>query len=225
MTDTPMTDSSEAADREWLEGWLAGPTRLRWDTLPVQAGDPAPDLEMPDASGDSVRLSDLWTDGPALVLFWRHFGCSCGMDRAARLREEYDDYLAAGATVTLVGMGEPERAAAYAEGQRLKCRILCDPGREAYSAYGLLEGDTPHVLFDAPDAFLRREAPVGRELQDSRRGSDRALVDNPWQLPGEFVIDAGGVIRLVYRYQYCEDYPDPRVLTAAIRIASGELAR
>ena len=68
---------------------------------------------------------------------------------------------------------------------------------------------------------------MGRELQDSRRGSDRALVDNPWQLPGEFVIDTDGVIRLVYRYQYCyqycEDYPDPRVLTAAIRIASGEL--
>ena len=105
MTDTPTTESVEAADREWLEGWLAGPTRLRWDTLPVQAGDPAPDLEMPDASGDSVRLSDLWTDGPAMVLFWRHFGCSCGMDRAARLREEYDDYLAAGATVTFVGMG------------------------------------------------------------------------------------------------------------------------
>lgn len=31
MTDTPMTESMEAADREWLEGWLAGPTRLRWE--------------------------------------------------------------------------------------------------------------------------------------------------------------------------------------------------
>jgi hypothetical protein len=44
-------------------------------------------------------------------------------------------------------------------------------------------------------------------------------VDSPWQLPGEFVVDRGGTIRLAYRYQYCEDFPDWLVLAAAIREA------
>jgi hypothetical protein len=38
-------------------------------------------------------------------------------------------------------------------------------------------------------------------------------------LPGEFVVDRGGIIRLAYRYQYCEDFPDPRVLTTALHLA------
>jgi hypothetical protein len=39
-------------------------------------------------------------------------------------------------------------------------------------------------------------------------------------LPGEFAVDREGVIRLAYRYQYCEDWPDPRVLTTALRLAT-----
>ncbi len=31
------------------------------------------------------------------------------------------------------------------------------------------------------------------------------------------MIDAAGTVQLAYRYQHCEDWPDPRVLTAAIR--------
>jgi len=36
----------------------------------------------------------------------------------------------------------------------------------------------------------------------------------------KFVVDHSGTIRLAYRYQYCEDFPDPRILTSAIREAS-----
>ncbi|MCJ2532042.1 MAG: hypothetical protein LN413_07070 [Candidatus Thermoplasmatota archaeon] len=48
-------------------------------------------------------------------------------------------------------------------------------------------------------------------------------MDSPWQRPGEFVVDRGGILRLTYRYQYCEEYPDPRVLVTAIRAAGRSL--
>jgi peroxiredoxin len=64
------------------------------------------------------------------------------MDRAARLREEYEGYVAAGANVAVIGMGEPARAATYAKKQGIRCPVLCDPDREMYRAYGLLQGDT-----------------------------------------------------------------------------------
>lgn len=213
----------DAADEEWSAGWLAGPTELRWTSLPPQIGDPAPEAELDAADGSRVRLSSLWTGRPALLMFWRHFGCSCGMDRASRLREEYDAYRAAGANVAVIGMGEPSRAVRYAQEQSIRCPVLCNPDRSVYRAYGLLQGDTPHVLFDAPDEFLRREPAAGEELQGSRRGTPRALVDDPWQLPGDFVVAPDGTLRLTYRAQYCEDYPDPRVAIAAIRLSSGAL--
>ncbi len=48
------------------------------------------------------------------------------------------------------------------------------------------------------------------------------MVDSPRQLPGEFVVDADGIVRPAYRYQICEDYPNPLVLVAAIREATGD---
>lgn len=215
--------SIHAAEGEWAAGWLAGPTELRWASLPPQIGDPAPEADLDASDGSRVELSSLWAGRPALLLFWRHFGCSCGMERAARLREEYDAYLSAGANVAVVGMGEPARAARYAEEQGIRCPVLCDPDRTVYRAYGLLQGDTPHVLFDAPDEFLRREPAAGASLQESRHGTPRALVDDPWQLPGDFVVGSDGALRLTYRAQYCEDYPDPRVAIAAIRLSGGKL--
>ena len=78
------------------------------------------------------------------------------------------------------------------------------------------------IVFDAPDDFLQRRLEAGAGLQASRHGTARAAVDNLWQLPGEFVVDKAGVVRLAYRYQYCEDWPNPLVLIAGIKEALWE---
>jgi len=210
------------AEKEGRALWEKGPTRTRWKKLPVQVGDDAPDFGLLDSQGKHVKLSSFWDGKPALILFWRHYGCSCGRDRAARFQEEYPKYIELDANVVVVGQGEPERAAAYAEKNKLTCPVLCDPTFEVYHAYDLLEGKTSQILFDAPDEYLKCEPEAINNLFDSHKGTDRAIVDSPWQLPGEFVIDKKGVIRLVYRYQYCENWPDPRVLMAGIKEAIWE---
>jgi peroxiredoxin len=210
-----------AAEARWKDGWATGPTRLRWTSLPPQVGDLAPDAVLTDHDGQAIALSSLWSATPLLILFWRHFGCSCGMDRAGRLRTELAGYRSAGGEVVIVGQGEPERAARYREAQGLDVPILCDPQRATYEAFGLLQGTPAQILFDAPDAFLRCEPQAGMDLAESRHGTDRALVDDPWQLPGEFVVGMDGIIGHVHRYGWCEDYPDPRVHVATIRGALG----
>jgi peroxiredoxin len=212
------------AEQEFIETWTRGPVDTKWSVLPPQLGEPAPNLTLTDSTGRERALSELWREGPALLLFWRHYGCGCGVDRATRLRDEYDDYVSAGATVALIGQGEPERASAYAREHDLPYLILCDPDYRAYSAYGLKEGQIPHLLFDAPKEFWSHSREIGERFQQQRRENGRPLVDNPWLLPGEFVIDHDGIIRLAYRYQYCEDFPNPLVLTAAIQIAANPAA-
>ena len=222
----PDTPETEAASRDWLGHWAAGPTRQRWTELPPQVGDPAPDLDLLEArSGERMPLARLWADGPALLLFWRHFGCSCGRDRAERLRRELPDYVAAGATVALIGQGEPDRTLVYASANELPENVvlLCDPAETAYRAYGLLEGGPAEVLFDAPDAYLTCEPEVGRAMAAERQALSRPVVDNPWLLPGEFVVGPGGRLATTSRFQFCEHWIDPRVNLAAIRFASGEL--
>jgi len=209
----------EVAENEWLRSWQQGPTRIRWSRVPLQVGDAAPDFELQDAQGRALHLREFWTDGPALLLFWRHYGCSCGIDRAQRLKAEYAHYVQLGANVVIIGQGEPERAAAYARAHGIPCPMLSDPSRTVYEAYDLLEGKLSQVVFDADDEMLRGKLEAGAKLQASRHGTVRASVDSPWQLPGEFVVDRKGVIRLAYRYQYCEDWPNPLVLVAGIKEA------
>jgi peroxiredoxin len=212
----------EAAEKEWLELWKKGPTRLRWTKVPLQVGDLAPDFELQDTSGKSVHLRDFWRNGPALIMFWRHYGCSCGVDRANSLKNEYDDYIKLGASVVVIGQGEPERSKEYSQRNGIPCSVLCDPTFSVYEAYDLLEGKPSQIVYDAPDEYLHIDYETGAELQKSRQGTDGGLVDSPWQLPGEFVIDQKGIIQLAHRYQHCEDWPTPSMLIPAIKEAIWE---
>lgn len=211
---------TEQAEAEFLDLFEAGPATVRWGELPPQVGDPAPDAELPDQDGESVRLSAFWRDRPALLVFWRHFGCGCGLERAERFVDEYEGYLDAGANVVVIGQGEPVRAGAYVDEHGIECPVLSDPERETYAAYGLVDFLPAQVLQGAPDALLDLEREAVEELAATRRDAGRPLVDSPWQQPGEFVVDTSGTLRLTYRYQYCEDFPDPSVLRTAIRLAA-----
>jgi peroxiredoxin len=214
----------EQAKEQWFERFVAGPKRLRWNELPPQIGEPAPDLEIQDSTGTWRQLSEFWAEGPALLLFWRHFGCSCGIDRAEELAHEYDEYVQAGATVAIVGEGEPERAAEYADEYEIDCPVLCDPDGTAHETYGLLDFTLPQIWYPLPPESFQRYRTAAdefaEEFAEDYKVDGREKVDNPWRQPGEFVIDGDGVLQLTYRYQYCEDFPDHRVLTTVIREAA-----
>ena len=207
---------TEAAEKEWLETWVAGPGDKRSKLL--DPGTSAPDLKLFDHTGASRRLSSFWSEGPALLMFWRHFGCGCGLDRASRLKDEYADYQAAGINLVIIGQGEPERAAEYREKYGITCPLLCDPEFAAYSAYGLANFGVEQILYDAPEETWDHSMEIGLDFQEARRAINRPLVDNPWMSTGEFLVDTSGTIRVSYAYQYCEDFPDPRVFLIAAKI-------
>jgi len=209
-----VRDQHKAAEAEWLTAWLEGPRRTRWASLPPQVDDLAPDIELPDAVGWVRRLSEWWSAGAVHLIFLRHFGCSCLSERWDRLRGELAAIADAGATTIAVAQGEPERTAEVAARRNYPFPILCDPDRRAYEAFGLLEGTPAQILHDFP--WRPDDRRTMDELFAPRQGTERAVVDNPWQLPGEFVIAQDGRIALAHRYQYCEDFPPRGVLLGAI---------
>jgi peroxiredoxin len=216
---TALEASVDEAEARWLESWVAGPTAQAWTSLPPQVGDAAPDFELPDETDTPRHIAEAWSERPALIIFWRHFGCGCGVDRAARLQEEMPGYEEAGLEVLVIGQGDAIRAAAYKEEYGIPTRVLVDGTLDAYRAYGLVEGDVSQLLFDAPESMWSHSREVGLDFIAARREMGRPLVDSPWMLPGEFVIDTGGIIRHTHRYQHCVDFPDARVLQAAGKLA------
>lgn len=215
----PQSLLERKAERRWRQAWLDGPdtARLRWSALPPQPGDAAPDLTLADLSGRPRQLSELWSERPLLLLFLRHFGCSCLAERWERLQAEIAELKSAGAMIGGICQAEPERAAQVAARRGYSFPVLCDPDRRAYRMYGVLEGSAPQVLHDF--AWEAGDAATGDSLIADRQGTERAMVDNPWQLPAEFVIQRGGTMVHAHRYQYCEDFPPPTVLIGAIRTA------
>lgn len=212
-----LDELTAAAEAEWLEKWTTGPTQgLGALATP---GNTAPVLQLPDHDGNLVTLSDLWLEGPALLMFWRHFGCTCGVERAKRVAIESEAYAADGLNPVIISQGEPERAAVYRSTHDIKVPILCDPDHSAYLAYGVGQWSVEQVLFDAPAEYWSHPRQLGVDFQNGRREQGRSPVDDPWLAAAEFVVGRDGIIRLSYAYQYCEDFPDPRVLTTAARLS------
>jgi peroxiredoxin len=211
-----VEELTNAAESEWLHGWTVGPTESESVGLPV--GAEAPDCSLEDHTGERHQLSEYWTGKPALLLFWRHFGCGCGVERANRLKAEWIAYLEAGLNPVIIAQGEPGRAAAYRAEHDLPCPVLCDPDHVVYRSYGIGQWPVARILYDAPAEYWSRPPALGVDLQNGRRETGRPVVDDPWRAVAEYIIGSDGRVRFPYLYQYCEDFPDPRIFTTAARL-------
>lgn len=216
MSDRDITALVLSAERRWMDHWLAGPTL---EGEPIRRGAIAPDMDLVDEEGEQVQLSKHWSDRPALIMLWRHLGCGCGLERIKRLEGEYQGYLDSGLDVVVVAPGELERVLAYKEQYGLQPPVLADPDYATHRAYGLSHWSREQLLYDAPDEFCSLSREVGESFQEQRRQMERSLVDDPWMQSAEFVVDTAGVVRVAYYFNYCEDYPDPRVFHTAARLA------
>lgn len=212
-----VEELTAAAETEWLERWTSGPTEAEGSGLAT--GTAAPELVLADHTGMQRSLSEFWSQGPALVLFWRHFGCACGTERAERLIAELPALREARLEPVIIAQGEPTRAAAYRDRHGLTCPVLCDPEHDAYRAWGVGQWPVERVLFDAPLEYWDHPRDLGAAFQDDRRRRGNPPVDDPWRAVAEFVVAVDGTVLLTYAYQYCEDFPDVRVLTTAARRA------
>lgn len=217
MTDRDMLAMTMSAEQRFLDNWVAGPTL---EGEPVRRGQLAPDLELTAEDGSRVMLSTHWSTKPALVMLWRHLGCGCGIDRIARLKEEVSEYAEAGLDLVVVAPGEIERVLAYKERHHLPVTIMADPEYTSHKAFGLSHWSKEQVLYDAPEEYCSITREVGEGFQNGRRDGVYNLVDDPWMQSAEFVVDTGGVVRVAYLYNYCEDFPDKRIFTTAARLAS-----
>ena len=176
------------------------------DTLRFQ--DIAPDLVLQDTAGENVQLSTLWQSRPLLLAFTRHFGCpQCKelLDELVQLRSQIE---AKGLGVAIVTQGEPEPSRVFGEKRAPGLKLLCDPQRKAYAAYGLAHGTLTQTLLSpkiwTSNNNLARTKGYKAELPPP--GQDAFVMS------GVFIIGTDGRIRLPYYYDSIADHPDASLL-------------
>lgn len=178
------------------------------DVVLLQPGTAAPDLSLFDSGGALVPLAQFWSAQPLLIFFMRHFGCAACREHLFQIRGAYTALQAQGSAVVAVAQHDPDLTARYAQTYHLPFPVLADPARQAYQAFGVVEGTYwetagPHVVAHQ----------IKLSLQGNVMGLPRS-VGASRQLGGTFVVDTGGVVqfahlaRPVYHYPAIQTYLD-----------------
>ena len=113
----------------------------------VRTGDQAPDFELPDASGQNVRLSNLLKTGPVVLVFYRGQWCPyCNLT----LRMYQASLLAIrelGGQLVAVSSQKPDGSLSVQEMNSLTFPVLSDSENKAATAFGL--------LFQLPESLIQ----------------------------------------------------------------------
>jgi peroxiredoxin len=103
------------------------------------AGDRFPALRVETAEGPA-RLDQRWRDGPLVLSFMRHFGCTFCREHLEHLRARYAEITAQGGDVVAVFQYGAEATGDFCAGRGLPFACVGDPLREAYAALDIHRG-------------------------------------------------------------------------------------
>ena len=148
-------------------------------------GDVAPDFELPNALGDTVRLSTLLESGPVILSFYRGQWCPfCNLELQA-LQRAMGDIESAGATLVAVSPNTPDVSLSTAEKHALTFPVLSDHDNLVAKSFKLVYQMTPENV--------ENYAAKGRDVP-AMNGTDK------WELPipATYVIDENRVIRYAF---------------------------
>jgi peroxiredoxin Q/BCP len=117
----------------------------------IEPGEPAPDFTLPDADEKLVRLSDLLGKPVVLYFYPKDETPGCTLEACA-FRDQYEDFVDAGAVVVGVSSDSSASHRAFAKRHRLPFTLLADRDgavRKRYgvpSTLGLLPGRVTFVI-------------------------------------------------------------------------------
>jgi peroxiredoxin Q/BCP len=102
----------------------------------IEQGDQAPDFELPDQDGRTVKLSDL-RGTPVVVYFYPKADTPGCTTQACGVRDHESDYAVVGATVLGISPDPVAKVKKFHDKQALNFRLLADEDHAVAEAYGV----------------------------------------------------------------------------------------
>lgn len=170
----------------------------------LKVGDTAPDFALPDAEGNTVRLSELLEKGPVAIAFYRGAWCPyCNLELKA-LQEMLPEFRAAGATLVAISPQTPDESLSTEEKHNLEFPVLSDGELEAINGFGLL-----HPVDDRTKAFYEKS---GYDLVKSNGATG-------WQLPlpATYVVKQDSTIAFAFVNADYKLRAEPADVVAAVK--------
>lgn len=168
-----------------------------------QVGDKAPDFELTNASGETVRLSDALKNGPVVLTWYRGGWCPyCNLALRA-MQKELPNFTAAGATLFALTPEVPDQSMSTAEKDELEFQVLSDLNNTVARDYGIVYTLTDGVATIYEDKFAL----------SAYNGNDSAELP----LAATYIINEDGVITYAFLDADYRNRAEPADITAALQ--------
>lgn len=217
MTDstTRLADQIEATVSAFMAGLPAADAQvvgrsfeqLHASSIAAHAlgtGQQAPDFELPNVRGETVRLSQVLERGPVVLSFYRGGWCPfCNLELRA-LQARLPEMQALGACLIGISPELPDHALSTAGRLELGFEVLSDAGNSTARDFGLL-----YTVFEEMRPLYLK---WGLDVPACNG-------DHSWELPvpASYVIDTGGTVRAAYVNKDYTRRMEPEAIVAALR--------
>ena len=191
--------------------------RDRQQTHPPSDASSLENVVLNDYEGHPVRLGDLWSERPAVLVFVRHFGCVFCRQMAVDIHRHRDKFDEADVELAVIGHGLPEHAADFRKLQNVDLRLLVDPDRKVYDLAGAKVATLNELI--GPRQILRglKATVMSRLKQGSIAVHQGKIIGHAAQLGGVLVIAPDGSVRYAHLSEESGDNPPAREVLAAAR--------
>ena len=229
MGDKPDAESADSGDSEPLSKQLSMMTEERMAKAPeamkvafkkgiesvkgtgieksaMQVGDNAIDAELTGWDGETVKLSELWSEKPVVLMWYRGGWCPyCSLQLRA-MQQNLDQIKGAGATLVVLTPELPEKAKATAETNDLDMVALHDKDSALADQYG--------IMYELPESI----AGIYRDKLKlpEYNGSDKLQLP----LSATYVVDIDGTITYAFLDADYKKRAEPSEVIEAVEMIS-----
>ena len=171
-----------------------------------QVGDEAIDAELSGWDGHSVKLSDLWQEGPIVLMWYRGGWCPYCNIQLRAMQQSMDKIENAGARLVVLTPELPEKAKETADANDLDIVALHDNGNSLARKYGL--------VFQLPEAIV----PAYRDKLKLPEYNGSDAMELP--LSATYVIDQSGKITYAFLDADYKKRAEPADVIEAVKKAA-----
>jgi len=152
----------------------------------LQEGIEAPDFEALNYKGEKVKLSNLYKNGPVVLIFYRGGWCYYCNIQLRELQASLDDFKKYSATLVALSVDKVVKSAESVKEKRLDFEVISNPEGDILEAYDL--------IYKVPDELNKKyKEKYNIDLEAASGRTDHVIA-----IPATYIIDTSGTIVFAY---------------------------